>query len=94
MKKVVLEVHIEVPKEDLAALLVELPNHLSVTKNEAGCLEFQVKQRVSRPCVFDVYEEFENKDAFDLHQSRVRESKWGEINLRATRHYQVNQIDT
>lgn len=93
MKTIVLEGHITVPQEDLAAVETELPNHISLTSAEEGCICFSVEQRLNDPCVFDVYEEFQSGAAFNLHQSRVRSSKWGEITVNVSRHYVTKELD-
>ena len=92
MKKLILEGHINVPKEDLEAVMAELQNHTSLTKNETGCIYFSVDQRSNDTCVFDVYEEFESKEAFESHQSRVRSSKWGSVTVNVSRHYVTKEI--
>ncbi|MFK8043422.1 putative quinol monooxygenase [Congregibacter sp.] len=89
----ILQGYIEVPKSDLEGILTELPKHIVLTQAEPGCVEFRVIQRINEPCVFDVYEEFESADAFDAHQSRLRDSTWANVTHRAQRHYQVSVGD-
>lgn len=91
MAMTVLKGHIKVPENDLPAVLAELPAHISLTRCEAGCLEFEVKQRAQDPMVFDVFERFESKQAFDLHQARVRASRWGAVTGNVSRHYEISE---
>ncbi|RCW96959.1 putative quinol monooxygenase [Marinomonas foliarum] len=79
MPNVTLSGHIEVPSEDLNAVLAELPNHITLTQQEAGCNAFTVVRDSNNPQHFDVYEEFTDKAAFEKHQARVKASHWGEI---------------
>jgi quinol monooxygenase YgiN len=91
MKKIVLKGHIKVPADDLPAVQAELPAHITQTRAEAGCLAFEVKQRAQDPQVFDVWERFESKQAFDQHQARVRASRWGAITGNVSRHYEISE---
>ena len=90
MNTVTLTGYIEVPESALDAVLGELATHIRLTKEEAGCLVFQVAQNPQHPTRFEVYEEFVDSTAFDLHQARVKSSRWGEITRNASRHYTVS----
>ncbi|MFK7912808.1 MAG: putative quinol monooxygenase [Pseudomonadales bacterium] len=92
MTKIILEGHIEVPEGELEAVLAELPNHVALTLGEPGCIEFQVNERPNEPGVFDVYERFESQSAFDAHQLRVRDSRWGAVTANVSRHYQIRTV--
>lgn len=89
MSKVILKGYILVPETDLLAVKKELPNHIDLTRNEVGCLVFEVSQDQENVNRFNVYEEFSSKDAFASHQERVRNSKWGEITVNVERRYEV-----
>lgn len=89
MSKLVLKGYILVPEADLVAVSKELPNHIELTRNEAGCLAFEVTRDRDNANRFNVYEEFSGKDAFAFHQDRVRDSKWGEITANVARHYEI-----
>lgn len=92
MTKVTLKGFIRVPNIDLASVLEELPNHIALTKNEVGCLVFKVTQDKSDLNRFSVYEEFKDKDSFQFHQDRVRESKWGKITKNVERNYNIQGL--
>jgi len=89
MSKVVLKGYIIVADGDLLKVQKELVNHKALTLQEPGCLLFEVTQSKADPNVFDVYEEFENKAAFEHHQQRVISSYWGAITRNVERHYQI-----
>ena len=93
MKKIVLEGYIEVPENELDSVLEELPTHVRLTENEPGCICFNVVQRQDEPRVFDVYEEFESQEAFDLHQSRVKTSAWGTVTVNVSRNYEITEVE-
>lgn len=89
MPNVVLQGYILVPESDLAAVKAELLNHVALTCIEKGCVVFRVNQCVEDPLRFNVYEEFVDQLAFDLHQKRVETSFWAEVTVRVERHYEI-----
>jgi len=91
LPKITLEGHIVVSNADLASVQAELPRHIELTQKEEGCLVFRVSQDSKKKNVFNVYEEFVNREAFETHQQRVRNSQWGEIAKDVERHYQINE---
>lgn len=91
MSKIILQGHIIVPDADLEIVKSELVTHTKLTEQETGCLLFSVTVDKNNPNKFDVYEEFVNQTAFDMHQSRVKSSTWGKVTHRVQRHYQVSQ---
>ena len=92
LPKVILKGFIIVPSEDLKAVQAELPIHIENTRKERGCLIFQVLQDKAQSNRFDVHEEFIDKESFEAHQIRVKNSKWGRVSSNIERHYHVNQI--
>lgn len=91
MSKVTLSGYIIVADTDLAAVRQALPEHQLLTQAEKGCLVFNVTPSQSHPNRFDVYEEFVDQNAFDLHQARVKASAWGRITVNVARHYQISK---
>lgn len=91
MSRVTLTGFIIVPEADLKAIEAEVPNHIRLTREEPGCVAFSVDQSPSDPCRFDVAEEFRDRAAFDSHQLRVKQSRWGWVARNAERHYQVTE---
>lgn len=93
MPKVILKGYIVVPSEDLVAVQKELPNHIERTRQEKGCLFFDVSQDEGSINRFSVHEEFIDKKSFSDHQERVRNSKWGTVSKNIERHYHINEIE-
>ncbi|MFQ3364802.1 MAG: autoinducer 2-degrading protein [Candidatus Azotimanducaceae bacterium] len=90
--KIVLSGFITVPEVKIAIVLAHLTEHSALTLRESGCLVFEVKQRVDESCIFDVYEEFKDAQAFASHQERVRASAWGEVTQDVQRCYEVTGL--
>lgn len=84
---VVLEGYIKVPLQELETIRTNLDEHIRNTLNEDGCLEFTVEQDAIDKCVFNVSEKFIDKDAFDAHQARVKDSNWSAITKNVKRVY-------
>ncbi|OUS27388.1 antibiotic biosynthesis monooxygenase [Gammaproteobacteria bacterium 45_16_T64] len=91
---VILQGYIIVPDEDMDRVLKALPKHIELTRKESGCIVFNVEQDEDNKHRFNVYEEFESTESFELHQLRVRSSYWGEITQNVERHYTVEAIST
>ncbi|RUM56664.1 MAG: antibiotic biosynthesis monooxygenase [Marinomonas sp.] len=89
MSKVTLKGFILVPESELELVKSELINHTRLTLEETGCITFSVIQNPDNPLRFDVYEEFSDKESFDLHQQRVKESHWGKVTVNVERHYEI-----
>ena len=89
MSKVILSGHIVVIESELASVRNALLIHIEATRAEDGCIVFNVEEHTAEVGRFDVYEEFEDSDAFRFHQKRVRESDWGSITKNVVRHYSV-----
>lgn len=67
--------------------------HKQLTKEEQGCLVFNVDEDDKDPCIYHVYEEFSSQEAFDAHQLRVKQSHWGQVTKNVQRFYSVTQSD-
>lgn len=91
LSKIILEGYILVADENLFAVEQELPTHIKLTREEDGCLVFNVLQDTKNINRFNVYEEFTNANAFELHQARVSNSIWGEVTANVERHYEISE---
>jgi quinol monooxygenase YgiN len=89
LSKVTLKGYILVPDADLPAVRNELARHIAMTREEAGCLVFEVSQDEDNRNRFNVYEEFRDRSAFRFHQARVSGSEWGRITASVERHYRI-----
>lgn len=58
-----------------ARVRVSLPEHIRLTRQEPGCLTFDVTP-TEDPLVWRVDESFVDRAAFDAHQKRTRQSDW------------------
>lgn len=93
MPRIILEGQIVIYDHDLPTVMAELPIHIQLTRQEEGCLRFEVTQSLSAKNVLFVCEEFIDRGAFDVHQRRVSSSVWGRATQNAQRHYQVTEVD-
>jgi len=93
MPKIILSGHILVSQLDLSAVRQALPEHCEATRNEPGCLVFKVDEDPIESGKFSVYEEFVDREAFECHQTRVRESRWGTISCNVQRCYTVTGLE-
>ena len=91
MPIVTLNGYIEVPDEDLDAVLAALPEHVDATKAEDGCIDFEVLQDKGRPNRFNVSEMFRDIESFEYHQERTASSPWAVLTANAVRHYEVTK---
>ena len=94
MPRVNLSGFIVVPDSDLEIVLAELPNHIELTRQEEGCVSFQVTQSSDDERRIDVVEEFTDRDAFDKHQARVQSSYWGKITQNVERNYKIIESES
>ena len=91
MTKITLSGYIIVPPEELDTTLGAIAEHIHLSQNETGCMTFQLTQDPENPHRFTVYEEFCNRDAFDAHQQRIKNSHWGKVTRNVKRHYQITE---
>jgi len=92
MAKIILKGFIEIPDADIHKVTSALPEHIELTLCEPGCLVFSVEPDEQNPNRYNIYEEFADKNAFELHQKRAKESKWGEVTTNVTRNYQIHGL--
>ena len=93
MPKIILSGYILVARHELPAIRNALPEHLAETRGEAGCLVFDVREADDDSGRFEVYEEFESREAFEFHQTRARQSEWGVVSKNVRRFYDVQEIE-
>ena len=91
MSKVIVEGYILVSDEDMEIVEVELPIHAYLTKNEQGCITFNVTKDKVDKHRFNVYEVFNSATAFEYHQNRIKDSRWGAITKNVIRNYQIKR---
>ncbi|GAL17404.1 arginase [Vibrio maritimus] len=89
MSKVILTGYIEVPNDEISVVTEALNEHILLTRKESGCIVFKVTPHEDISGRFDVYEEFVDTAAFELHQARVAKSDWGKVTVNVKRFYEV-----
>ncbi|MDN3611656.1 putative quinol monooxygenase [Vibrio ostreicida] len=91
MKKIVLSGHIDVLENELAVITQALEAHRVLTRQEPGCILFEVTQCQTHSTRFHVYEEFIDRQAFESHQARVKASYWGQVTENVSRCYRIEE---
>ncbi|WP_260260354.1 putative quinol monooxygenase [Vibrio intestinalis] len=91
MGKVILSGYIDIPENELKIVTTALEQHIELTREEVGCIVFEVTQSTDIPNRFNVYEEFVDKSAFELHQTRVKASHWGQVTTNVKRNYSIEE---
>jgi quinol monooxygenase YgiN len=89
MSRVTLSGRLVCVHEAEAAIVAQhLPGHVRLTKAEPGCVLFEV--RATRdPLVWEVEELFASREAFEVHQKRVKASDWGRATAAIRRDYRI-----
>jgi len=77
--------------EETALVRRYLPEHIRLTKEESGCLCFEVKETAD-PLIWSVEELFTSQQTFDKHQSRTKASAWGRETAAIAREYAIAEI--
>lgn len=85
--------HIDVPAEALEAVKAALPQHIKLSRAEAGCLRFDAVQDKENPHRFHIFESFTSQAAFAAHQARTAQSEWGEVSKACLRDYALHGAD-
>lgn len=93
MSKVTLRGYVLVPDAHLDALNKELEHHIQLTRQEKGCIAFDVTQDTENLNRFNVYEEFVSNEAFKFHQQRLVNTAWGSISSKLEKHYTTTGIN-
>lgn len=88
MAKVILKGFIIIPMDNKQEILTAFDEHIKLTKQEVGCITFDITPDNICQDKYWVYEEFVDKAAFKLHQARVRSSDWGKVSVNVQRHYE------
>jgi quinol monooxygenase YgiN len=77
--------------DDIATVLAALPDHIRLSRAEAGCLSFEVSQDAANRGLFHVSESFVDQAAFDAHQTRTRASAWWQATQAFPRDFTVSK---
>lgn len=83
--------YLDVPLHRLAQVSEALPEHISLTHEEDGCIKFSVAPCPDVDGRFLVSEAFISQDAFDAHQMRTHKSDWAKITDGIERHFTITE---
>lgn len=89
---VLLSGHVDVPADRWDEVRLALQDHIRLTREEPGCIMFNVLPCREVELRLLVDEIFENQQAFDAHQARTKASPWAEITADLPRDYSVRVI--
>ncbi|WP_368496976.1 putative quinol monooxygenase [Herbiconiux sp. A18JL235] len=76
---------------EVAIVASRLPEHIELTRAEAGCLSFEVTA-TDDPLIWAVEERFATEAAFAAHQARVAASEWGRSTEGIERQYEIRRV--
>ncbi|WP_345373434.1 putative quinol monooxygenase [Frondihabitans cladoniiphilus] len=76
-------------EEERTAVERHLPDHVELTRDEPGCVSFDVVP-TDDPLVWSVEERFVDQAVFELHQRRVSSSVWGRATAGIERRYSID----
>jgi len=79
--------------DEADAVSVLLPEHLRLTRDETGCVLFDVFRSTADPCRFAVHEVFVDRAAYEAHQARTRASPWWQSTRDIPREYVLTEGD-
>jgi len=65
--------------------------HERRSRAEPGCLSFEVSD-TDDPMVFEVMEAFADRESFDAHQTRTRESRWFSATRSVLRDFRIEEV--
>jgi quinol monooxygenase YgiN len=77
--------------EQARVVTLRLPDHIRLTRAEAGCISFDVTETAD-PLIWSVEERFEDQQVLELHQARVASSPWGGATAGIERRYSVEGL--
>lgn len=79
-------------KHDVDLVRRHLPEHLRLTREEPGCISFEVSE-TDDPLIWRVEELFADRAAFDFHQRRTRASEWFMATSAIPRDYEITILE-
>lgn len=77
--------------EEARVVSDHLPDHVKLTRDEPGCISFNVIQTTD-PLVWIVEERFIDQRVFEQHQRRVASSVWGRATVGIERRYSIEGL--
>jgi quinol monooxygenase YgiN len=77
--------------EEADRLSLLLAEHIRLTRAEPGCLKFEVFRSHADPVRFAVSEVFRDREAFDAHQVRAKDTVWAKATTGIPRDYKITE---
>jgi quinol monooxygenase YgiN len=74
--------------EEAARVFKALDEHIRLTREEQGCISFEVTP-TDDPLIWAVAEEFTDPAAFEAHQTRAGASDWARLTAGIERDYTI-----
>jgi len=90
MAKVTVTGTLTVEESELAIIRSALNVHMHLTRAEQGCIVFDVVDDPEHVGRFNVYEEFVDRDAFEKHQARTKDSDWATASRNVERSFDIS----
>ncbi len=85
--------YITVPADRMDEVKTGLVDHIRLTREEPGCISFQVTEDPTIPGRFNVHERFTDAAAFKAHQTRGGQSPWAKITEGIPRSYEITGLE-
>ncbi|KEJ88398.1 putative quinol monooxygenase [Sulfitobacter donghicola] len=76
---------------EAARVRAALPDHITLTRAEAGCISFEVTP-TDDPMIWSVAERFVDAAAFEAHQQRASTSQWAKETAGIARDYKITGL--
>lgn len=83
---------ITAPPEAQEAVAAALPLHITLTRQEPGCLQFEVTPDPEVAGRYQVFERFAKEADFNHHQARAGASDWAKASATCARDYVVTGL--
>lgn len=93
MGKVRVTGYLQVPESDRSAVDEALPVHRDLSREEAGCLLFEVTRDDTDPGKWHLLEEYVSQAAFDYHRERSANSPWASVSANVQRVLEITESD-
>lgn len=77
--------------DEVQTVQLHKAEHIRLTRAEPGCLTFDITE-TDDPMTFEVMESFRDREAFDTHQIRTRESHWFQETRHILRDFVVEEL--
>ncbi len=77
--------------DEIGTVRAALPEHIRLSRNEPGCLAFDVRQSSEDPCRWELDERFADRAAFEAHQARTRQSAWWRATSHMRRDFRIEE---